>query len=69
MPQSVFPITALQKKYVHEAFHNSNTRHQCPKLEVGTVDVEMCEEPHSNEDASVGSSLKRSTRDVTQNIT
>ena len=33
----------------------------------------MCEEPHTNEDAPVGSSLRRSSqkdsRDVTQNIT
>ena len=70
-PRSVFPITVLQKQIC--SFHNSNTRQQCPKLEIGTVDVEMSEGPHTNEDDPLSSSLRRSsqkdTRDMTQSIT
>ena len=29
-------------------------RQQCPELEIEMVDVAMCEEPHTNEDAPVG---------------
>ena len=68
-----FQSRPYQNKYAHEIFHNSNTRQQCPELEIGRVDVEMCEEPHIDEDAPVGSSLRRSSQkdahDVTQSIT
>ena len=43
-----FQSRPCKNKYVHEAFHDSNTRQQCPELD--TVDVEMCKEPHTNED-------------------
>ena len=29
-------------------------RQQCPELEIEMVDVAMCEEPHTNEDAPTG---------------
>ena len=35
---------------------------QCPEKEIGMVDVEMCEETRTDEDAPVGSSLRRSSQ-------
>ena len=29
-------------------------RQQCPEIEIEMVDVAMCEEPHTNEDAPTG---------------
>ena len=29
-------------------------KEQCPELEIEMVDVAMCEEPHTNEDAPTG---------------
>ena len=49
-----FQSRPYKNKYVHETFHNSNTRQQCPDLD--TVDVEMCKEPHTHEDAPMVSS-------------
>ena len=46
-----FQSRPYKNKYVHEAFDNSNMRQECPELEIEMVDVAMCEEPHTNEDA------------------
>ena len=35
---------------------------QCPKVEIETVDVEMCEESRTNEDATMGISLRWSSQ-------
>ena len=45
-----------------DALDDSNMRLQCPKMERETVDVEMLEEPRTDEDALVGSSLRRSSQ-------
>ena len=49
-----FQSRPYKNKYVHEALHNTNMRQQCPELEIEMVDVAMCEEPHTNEDAPTG---------------
>ena len=49
-----FQSWPYKNKYVHEGPHNSNMRQQCPELEIEMVDVAMCEEPHTNEDAPTG---------------
>ena len=46
-----FQSRPYKNKNVHEGLHNSNMRQQCPKLEIEMLDVAMCEEPHTNEDA------------------
>ena len=47
-------------------------KQQFPELEIEMVDVAMCEEPHTDEEAPMGSSLKRSSqkdaRDAIQSI-
>ena len=50
-------------KYIHKDLHNSNMRHQCPEMEIELVDVAMCKEPHTNEDAPAGSSLRLSSQE------
>ena len=48
---------------------DSNTKQQCPEMEIETMDVKMCEEPCIDEDAPVGSSLRRSSRKAACNAT
>ena len=50
-----------QNKYIQETLDDSNTKQQGPEMEKETVDVEMCEEPRTDEDAPMGSSLRQSS--------
>ena len=51
-----------QKNYIQEALDDSNTRQQCPK-------VEMWDKPPIEEDAPVGSSLRRSSQKASHEAT
>ena len=67
-----FQACPSKYQYTNEVFHKSNSRQQCPELKIETMDVEMCEEPRTDEDAPVGSSLRwssgKAARDATQSI-
>ena len=49
-----FQSRPYKNKYIRETLNNSNMRQQCPELQIEMVDVAMCEEPHTNEDAPTG---------------
>lgn len=67
-----FQAYTSKRQYKNEILHDSNMIQQCPKLEIGTVDVEMLEEPHTDEDAPTDSLLRRSSQkaahDMTQSV-
>ena len=64
-----FQACSSKYQYIDEVLHDQNMGQQYPEREKGTVDVEMCEETRTDEDASVCSSLTQSSRKATSDAT
>ena len=46
-------------RYINGVFYDCNMGQQCQMQKMGIVEVETCEAPHNEEDAPVGSLLRR----------